>query len=228
MKRPVVMLALGSLFVALAVAAAWVGQGMRELPAYAARRDVAWVGAARLDPEPRNAAMRVAAVLVQRTPSSRFRIALNLYRAATITPRDAQRPDIDPADGEALIAKILPRLSSRDERAQTEVMLGILLAAAAGNGNGTLGNGQGTGGNLLLDQSAHHFSQAIRTDPANEEAKVDLELLLQNIARTKKPNDDTDKGKKNKKKSRFSQPKIRNQKRANVPRASLAHPGSGY
>jgi hypothetical protein len=222
-----VLLALGVLLVALALGLAWLGRGMRALPAAAARQDVGWLGGAVLDPERASAAQRAAAALDERHRHSSFPRVVGVFRAATIAPRNQLRPRLQPNDGKAEIERLLPGVHDPQERAQAEVMIGILLAAAAGNGSGTLDRGQGTGGNLLLGQAADHFRAAVADDPANEDAKVDLELLLQSSARTPKPHNG-DKGKQDGKKSQLSQPKIRNAKRANVPQASLTHPGTGY
>jgi hypothetical protein len=130
-------------------------------------------------------------------------------------------------DAETAIAKLSPGLQSRKERAEAEVMLGILLSFAAGNVEGSLGAGQGSGGNLLLEQARGDFQDAVRTDPANEDAKVNLELLLQDAARTPQQGRNKHRGSRSKRR-RSVVPPNRAKKSADVPQASYSKPGSGY
>jgi hypothetical protein len=212
--------------VALALVAAWLGRGFLVLDAAAARQDVALQGGVRLQHRPEAVNVRFAALLDQRHRSSALAQILTAFRAATVPHGRSLAPQTQPVDAEAEIAKLVPRLHDRGERAQAEVVLGILLAAAAGNGNGTLESGQGTGGNLLLAQALHHFQEAVRFDPTNEDAKYDLELLLQEAARTPKSTKPGKRGHKPGKKT--IQPPIRQQKRPDTPQASFANPGTGY
>jgi hypothetical protein len=221
------LLLLGATLIALALAAAWLGLGLLALPAATARQEVAWEGSVRLTHERKTVAERFAATLVQRHRHSSFARAVSLFRAATIAPHHQVNPSLAPVDAEAEIAKLTPRLRSPSERAQAQVMLGILLALAAGNGDGTLGAGQGTGGNLLLEQARNEFQDAVRTDESNEDAKVDLELLLQDAARTPEQGRSRKRGSKNKNR-RSVVPPNRARKRADVPQASYSKPGTGY
>jgi hypothetical protein len=225
--RRLAILGAGALLLVLALFCAWLGRGLIALPSVAARQEVAWQGSVTLDRKHGDAATRLAASLDRRDRSSSFARAVHLFRAATVAPPHQANPNLAPVDAEAAIAKLTPRLQSRQERAQAQVMLGILLALAAGNGAGTLGDGQGTGGNLLLQQARNDFQDAVRTDPTNEDAKVDLELLLQDAART--PNRGHSKKRGSKSKNRRSVvPPNRAKKKADVPQASYSKPGSGY
>jgi hypothetical protein len=221
------LLLLGVALLALALAAAWLGRGLMALPAAAARQDVAWQGSVKVAELGGGRAERVAAALVERNRSSDYRRVVSLFRGATIAPHHQVLPSLAPVDAEAAIAKLAPKLRSRQERSQAQVMLGILLALAAGNGDGTLGAGQGTGGNLLLDQARHEFQDAVRTDPANEDAKLNLELLLQDAARLPQQGRSKKRGSKSNKR-RSVVPPNRARKRADVPQASYSKPGTGY
>jgi hypothetical protein len=225
-RRRLPLFVLGVALVALALAAAWLGRGLLALDAAAARQDVALLGGVRLEHRADAANVRLAATLDERHRSAALARILRDFADATIPRGRTLTPQIQPVDAEAEIAKLVPSLHDRGERAQAEVMLGILLAAAAGNGNGTLESGQGTGGNLLLAQALHHFQQAVRFDSTNEDAKYDLELLLQEAARTPKQAKPGRHGHKQGKKT--IQPPIRAQKRPDTPQASFANPGTGY
>lgn len=226
MKR-VAILGAGTVLLVLALFAAWLGRGLMALPAVAARQEVAWQGSVTLDQKHGDAAARLAASMDRRDRSSGFARAVHLFRAATVAPRGEANPNLAPVDAEAAIAKLTPRLQSAQERSQAQVMLGILLALAAGNGAGSLGNGQGTGGNLLLQQARNDFQDAVTTDPANEDAKVDLELLLHDAARAPKQGHSKKRGSKSKNR-RSVVPPNRARKKADVPQASYSKPGSGY
>jgi hypothetical protein len=224
-RRRLPILVVGVVLVVLALGAAWLGRGFLVLDAAAARQDVALQGAVRVEQRGDAANVRLAATLDQRHRSRVLAQILRTFQAA-IVPRGRNRaPETQPVDAEALVAKLVPRLHDRGERAQAEVVLGILLAAAAGNGNGTLESGQGTGGNLLLAQALHHFQEAVRFDSTNEDAKYDLELLLQEAARTPSTKPGRHGHKQGKK---TIQPPIRAQKRPDTPQASFANPGTGY
>jgi hypothetical protein len=220
------LLVLGVALVVAALGAAWLGRGFLALDAAAARQDVALQGGIRLQHRAEATNVRFAASLDQRHRSSTLARILTDFRAATVPHGRTLTPQTQPVDAEAEIAKLAPRLHDPGERAQAEVVLGILLAAAAGNGNGTLESGQGTGGNLLLAQALHHFQEAVRFDSTNEDAKYDLELLLQEAARTPKSTKPAKHGHKPGKKT--IQPPIRAQKRPDTPQASFANPGTGY
>jgi hypothetical protein len=225
--RRVAVLVLGIALLALALVAAWLGRGLMGLPAVAARQEVAWEGSITLRHPRGDAAERLAAALDQRDRHSSFTRVVHLFRAATVAPRHQVVPTMAPVDAETAIAKLTPGLRSPKERSEAQTMLGILLAFAAGNGDGTLGAGQGTGGNLLLEQSRNEFQDAVRTDPGNEDAKVDLELLLQDAARTPKQSHSKKRGSRSKQR-RSIVPPNRAKKRADVPQASYSKPGSGY
>jgi hypothetical protein len=225
--RRLALLLLGVALIALALVAAWLGRGLLALPAVAARQQVAWQGSVTLRESRGDRAERLAAALDERDRNSSFARVVAFFRAATVPPRHALVPTMAAVDAETAIAKLVPRLQSREERAKAQVMLGILLAFAAGNGEGTLGAGQGTGGNLLLEQARNSFQDAVLTDPTNEDAKLNLELLLQNASRTPQQSQSKHRGSKSKKRKSIVPPN-RAKKRADVPVASYSKPGSGY
>ena len=116
--------------------------------------------------------------------AARFARVVRLFRAATVTPRGQLAPTMAAIDAETAIAKLTPRPRSRKERAEAEVMLGILLTFAAGNAEGSLGGGQGSGSNLLLEQARGDFQDGGPHRPGERGREGDLELLLQNAERS--------------------------------------------
>jgi len=97
-----------------------------------------------------------------------------IYRAAVELPAAAGDPR-----GPVRISQLIPKLRSSDERAQAYVMAGTLLAYSAGAGFGVvLPSRNQAPTQTVLGQAREDFRSAIRADPANEEAKYDLELLL--------------------------------------------------
>jgi hypothetical protein len=225
--RRIGLFVLGGLLLALAGASAWLARGLLALPAAAARQDSAWVGSVQLAGDRRDAAVRLAARLDQRDRDRVFSRVVTLFRAATISRGQALVPLLAPVDAEAAIARLTPRLRSDTERAQAQVMVGVLLALTAGNGDGTLSNGQGTGGNLLLSQALHDFQDAVRSDESNEEAKVDLEVVLQQAAKSRQRGRSRAQGSKASKRHDIEPPNPAT-KRPDAPQASFSNPGSGY
>ena len=91
MKR-LALLLLGTVLIALALAAAWLGRGLIGLPAVAARQEVAWEGSVKLTREREDAAERVGSPIVDR-PAER--------QEAQARHLEALQPERDPHHGEA-------------------------------------------------------------------------------------------------------------------------------
>jgi hypothetical protein len=223
----VLALGAGALLVAAALFAAWLGRGFLALPDEAARENAVWVGSVKNQRQDVSASVQLASRLDRRGSSRAFDAAVSNFRSATVIPRGQLSPPVAAVDAEASIAKLDPRLHSPQEKAQALVMQGILLALSAGNGAGSLGNGQGTGGNLLINQAANDFQDAVVLDPQNEDAKVDLELLLQQVAKTKARGHSHGQGSKSSKRHDVEPPSPAT-KRPDAPQASYSDPGTGY
>ena len=90
-----------------------------------------------------------------------FRRALQLYRAAASTPNRLDTA-IERQSLRAQAARALAKASHGAHASQAETLLGVLAY-------------DGTNG---ADAAIANFTNAVRADPSNEEAKLDLELML--------------------------------------------------
>jgi hypothetical protein len=220
-------LVLGSALLLVALALAVLGQAVLDLPASEQHHLVA-LEAGR-PPQAAGLRERVAAGFVGASRDTAFESAVAEYRNA-IRRSQSVDPDIaaELRRRQAAIVKLehaIPRLGNPGERSQAEVMLGAVVALAAGNGEGTLGNGQGIGGDLLLARALQSFRDAVRADSTNENAKFDLELLLAHQVRLPPRRGKGDS-------KQHKQPRAKKQRAKNDPSqakgANLYGTGTGY
>jgi len=80
----------------------------------------------------------------------------------------------------ARLQRLRASLPTASERASADIVLGVILADGASSA------GRQRGGQLALAIAS--FARAAREDPANDTAKLDLEVLLRATAPTSKPN----------------------------------------
>jgi hypothetical protein len=116
----------------------------------------------------------LAGDLLEVDRQARFREALQLYRRAARVPArlDNARSVAALRDRAQKALATAARDPDPQRASQALTLLGILAFGAVAQG----------GGQLQLDAAASDFTDAIRTHPANEPAKFDLELLLRSAA----------------------------------------------
>ena len=184
MKRRMLAVATAVVLLAASVALALLGRAVLAAPASAQRAAPDWPQRARVGTRDKSAAARAAAYLLDTRRTDTFDEIVAIYRNAISLPAAAGDPR-----GPIRISRLIPSLSSPGERAQALVMAGTLLAYSAGSGFGVVlpGNLQAATA-TVLGQAREDFRTAVQSDPTNEAAKYDLELLLrQQSAQKPKP-----------------------------------------
>ena len=174
MKRPL-LAAAGIAALAVSIALALLGRAVLATPAAVDRAAADWpdrVQVACARPEPRRPCRGVrCSPSTASTHSARS-------SASTASAVALQAAAGDPR-GPVLISRLIPKLRSPEERAQAFVMAGTLLAYSAGAGFGVVLPRQDQAPTeVVLGQARADFRAAVRSDPGNEAAKYDLELLL--------------------------------------------------
>jgi hypothetical protein len=165
--------AAATLALLLAIPLALLGRAALATPDAVARQTVDGSAGIRVGVQHRSRAERAAWRLLGADRSEPFAQIVQIYRTVAALPALAGQPTWS-----VRIAHLIPRLRSPEERAQAYVMAGRLLALGAGDGLGVLQDNDSPGAQALLAQATDDFRAALRNDPASEEAKYDLELLL--------------------------------------------------
>lgn len=178
MRRRALTAGVGVALLVLAVALALLGRAVLTTPAAVERAGTAWPSSVRVAATQRNLADRAAASLLAADRNDAFAEIVGIYRDAVSLLAAAGEPR-----GPVRISHLIPKLRSPAERSQALTMAGTLLAYSAGAGLGVvLPAGAQAATATVLAQAREDFRAAIRSDPGNEEAKVDLELLLRQQA----------------------------------------------
>ena len=182
MRRPV-FAAAGVAALAASIALALLGRAVLATPAAVDRAAAAWPESVHVGARQRSLADRTAAYLLAADRADAFNEIVGIYRNAIALPAAAGDPR-----GPVQITRLIPRLRSPEERAQALVMAGTLLAYSAGAGFGVVLPRQDQAPTaIVLGQAREDFRAAVRSDPGNEAAKYDLELLLRQQQAQSKP-----------------------------------------
>ena len=173
MKRPVIAVA-GIALLAVSIGLALLGRAVLATPAAVDGAAAGWPERVQVHARDRSPADRAAAYLLAADRADAFNEIVAVYRDATALQAAAGDPR-----GPVRISRLIPKLRSPAERAQALVMAGTLLAYSAGAGFGVVLPRQDQAPTaVVLDQARADFRAAVLTDPGNEAAKYDLELLL--------------------------------------------------
>lgn len=174
MRRSVLTAAAGIALLVASIALALLGRAVLATPGAIDRGATGWPARGQVETHRRSIADRAAASLLAADRDDAFTQVVGIYRGAISLPAAAGDPN-----GPVEISQLLPRLHAPEERAQAMVMAGTLLAYSAGSGFGVILPGKlQVPTATVLAQALEDFRSAVRTDPANEEAKYDVELLL--------------------------------------------------
>ncbi|HEX7526413.1 MAG TPA: hypothetical protein VF327_08905 [Gaiellaceae bacterium] len=174
MRRTVLTAAVGIAVLAASIVLALLGRAVLAAPGAIDRGAPGWPARGQVETHRRSLADRAAASLLAAERADTFTRIVGIYRDAIALSAAAG----DPKDT-VQISQLIPKLRSPEERAQALVMAGTLLAYSAGSGFGVILPGKLQAPTAtLLAQALEDFRAAVRTDPANEEAKYDVELLL--------------------------------------------------
>lgn len=222
MKRRIVTAVAGFAALAVSIALVLLGRAVLATPAAVDRAAPEWPARAQMEARHRSLADRAAASLLDAGRADAFDEIVGVYRNAVELPAAAGDPK-----GPVAISKLIPQLRSSQERAQALVMAGTLLAYSAGAGFGAvLPAREQAPTAVVLAQAREDFRDAVRTDPGNEEAKVDLEFLLRQQQAQSKPKPQA----KKRKKTNTSQSKRKKPKSTNGQEhhAGIYATGSGY
>jgi hypothetical protein len=163
--------AVAAVLLALAVLVALLAADVRSWPPSLESGDAVYTAApSRASWTPATHLGDTASSLLGVKPQVVYRRALRLYRlSAGIQLRLDNALDASTARGQAQDAlSAVARDGNPRRSSQARTLLGVLAFSAVGEG----------GGPSQLNQSLLDFDDAIRTDPTNETAKYDLELLL--------------------------------------------------
>jgi hypothetical protein len=172
-RRPL-LAAAGIAALAVAIALALLGRAVLATPAAVDRAAADWPDRVHVGARDRSLADRAAADVLAVDRVDAFRRIVDIYRSAVALQAAAGDPK-----GPVLISRLIPKLRSPEERAQAFVMAGTLLAYSAGAGFGVVLPRQDQAPTeAVLGQAREDFRAAVRSDPGNEDAKFDLELLL--------------------------------------------------
>jgi hypothetical protein len=220
-RRPVTA-AVGIAVLAVSIALALLGRAVLATPAAVARANAAWPDRVQVGVRHRSLADRLAGELVSADRADAFRKIVGIYRNAVSLPAAAGDPK-----GPIEISQLIPKLRSPDERAQALVMAGTLLAYSAGAGFGAVLPARDQGPTqTVLAQAREEYRTAVLSDPGNEAAKYDLELLLRQQQAQSPPRPHAQK----RKKTPTSQDKRRKSRPTNGQEhhAGIYAGGSGY
>jgi len=172
--RRALIAAAGIAALVVAIALVLLGRAVLATPAAVDRAAADWPDRVHVGARDRSLADRAAADLLAVDRGDAFRRVVGIYRNAVALQAAAGNPK-----GPVLISRLIPELRSPQERAQALVMAGTLLAYSAGAGFGVVLPRQDQAPTAtVLAQAREDFRAAVRSDPGNEEAKYDLELLL--------------------------------------------------
>ncbi len=166
-----VKLVLAAAFLALAILVALLAADVRSWPPSLESGDAVYAAApSRATWTPPTHLGHTASSVLDVKSQVTYRRALRLYRlSAGIQLRLDNALDASTARGQAQDALgAVARDSDPHRSSQARTLLGVLAFSAVGEG----------GGPSQLNQAVLDFDDAIRTDPTNEIAKYDLELLL--------------------------------------------------
>jgi hypothetical protein len=188
--RRALLLACAAGALLLGVAALALGRSVRAVPAAIHREDATIVAVAPgLTIGPRSPGERAARAAVGAPDRHRYFEALQLYAdAARAAGLGDAFGDVDTLQGEhgtneLRIAGLLADLHDPRERSQAATMLGTLILLYSANG-------RAAGGPQLVQQAVGDFQDAVRSDPRNDAAKYDLELLLRLHAASQRQHQD--------------------------------------
>lgn len=221
MRRSALTGAAGIAVLAASIALALLGRAVLATPGVIDRGAPGWPARGQIETQRRSVADRVAASLLAADRTDAFTRIVGIYSDAIALSAAGG----DPKDT-VEISQLFPKLRAPEERAQALVMAGTLLAYSAGSGFGVvLPRKLQAPTATLLAQALEDFRAAVRTDPAGEEAKYDVELLLRQREAQAPPKPQGTK----RKKAPATQDK-RKKKRANGQEhhAGIYATGSGY
>jgi hypothetical protein len=212
----------GIVALVVAVALALLGRAVLATPGAIDRAAPGWPAGVQVRARDRSLADRAAASLLAADRADVFARIVAVYRNAIALPAAAGDPR-----GPVRISRLIPKLRSPAERAQALTMAGTLLAYSAGAGFGVvLPRGAQAPTQTVLDQAVADFRAAVRSDPTDETAKYDLELLLRQRQKQRKP------PQRNQKQRRT--PTTQDSRRKTAPQSGQEHhagiyeTGSGY
>ena len=174
--RRLAALAPGVIALALAALLAAAAEDARSWPDRVRQGDVRYRAMPEAgDPWPQSSGAVRAALGVN--DDLRFRRALWAYRVTEQRVRE-QEQEFGGAELRAQIATLLGGLAESDpdpgRRSSAATMLGVLAYGEYRR--------NARGGSVFLQRSLQSFREAIRLDPTNDDAKFDLELLLELVA----------------------------------------------
>jgi hypothetical protein len=172
--RRVAIAVAGIAAVVCSIPLALLGRGVLATPAAVAEATPGWPVRAQVGQRHRSLADRAAASLLAADRSDAFTEIAGIYQNAISFRAAAGDPR-----GPIRISRLIEKLHSPAERAQALTMAGTLLAYSAGAGFGVvLPRSDQAPTATVLTQALEDFRAAVRSDPSNEAAKYDLELLL--------------------------------------------------
>jgi hypothetical protein len=164
----------GIVALAASVALALLGRAVLATPAAVDRAAASWPERVHVGADHRTLADRAAASLLATDRADAFREIVGIYSDAISFPASEGDPN-----GPVRIGRLIPRLRSPEERSEAQTMAGTLLAYSAGAGFGVALPGRlQASTEIVLGQARADYRAAIRSDPLDEAAKYDLELLL--------------------------------------------------
>ena len=222
MRRSVLTGAAGIVVLAASIAVALLGRAVLATPGAIDRGAPGWPARGQIETHRRSVADRAAASLLAADRTDAFIRIVGIYSNAIALSAAGG----DPKDT-VEISQLIPKLRAPEERAQALVMAGTLLAYSAGSGFGVvLPRKLQAPTATLLAQALEDFRAAVRTDPASEEAKYDVELLLRQREAQAPPKPQGTK----RKKTPTTQDKRKKKKAANGQEhhAGIYATGSGY
>ena len=174
MTRRMVIAVAGIAAIVCSIPLALLGRAVLATPAAVAEATPGWPVRVQVGRHQRSLADRAAASLLATDRSEAFTEIVGIYQSAI-----SFRPSAGDPRGPVRISRLIEQLHSPAERAQALTMAGTLLAYSAGAGFGVvLPRSDQAPTATVLAQALEDFRAAVRSDPANEAAKYDLELLL--------------------------------------------------
>lgn len=182
MRRRVLGGIAGIVALAVSAALALLGRAVLATPVAVERAAPGWPASVHAQARNRSLADRAAASLLAADRADAFTEIVAIYRDAIALPAAAGDPK-----GPVRISRLIPKLRSPEERAQALTMAGTLLAYSAGAGFGVILPRQAQAPTqTVLGQALADFRAAVRSDPTDETAKYDLELLLRQQQKQRK------------------------------------------
>lgn len=172
-RRTWLRVALGLLLLTLAVGAAFIAQGVGEAATAFRHSQAKWQrGLAGPPAQAPGTAQRLGEVLLGIDGRSDVLRAYQDYRAglADVIPGTVYPQTQARWEALAALRRLRPSLSTAEDRASADVVTGVIFTA------GSAASGQQR--SMQTRYAIQAFQRAVREDPANATAKLDLELVL--------------------------------------------------